>query len=195
MAYYHKRFYTPRGFIRDLAEVVWHLPEIMAMLRTRRINRAFSEKVMLVITSINDCRYCAYGHTNAALHSGVTEDEIINLMELKIDQFPPEQAVALAFARHYAETGRKSDPEALQRFQEYYGPQISQDILNYMRLITLGNLSGNTADAFISRLKGQPAKDSHFLNELILFVLFAPVILPLLIIMRHEKSKILQAGL
>jgi hypothetical protein len=36
----------------------------------------------------------------------------------------------------------------------------------YIRMITIGNLSGNTLDAFLSRLKFNPAPDSSLGQEL-----------------------------
>jgi hypothetical protein len=44
----------------------------------------------------------------------------------------------------------------------------------------MANLAGNTVDAFLSRLKRRLAKNSNPISEFILFLLFAPVILPLI---------------
>jgi len=184
---YHKRFYTPKAFLKDFWDVVIHLPDFRRTSHSRRVSRAFAEKIMLVITAVNDCRYCSFGHTRMALRSGIHESEIQKLLGLELDGLPLEQAVALAFAQHYAETARRPDPQVEKHFYEYYGPQVSQDIMNWMRMILLGNLSGNTADAFLSRLNGRPAHGSSFWNELVLFLLFAPVILPLLGIMRLSR--------
>jgi hypothetical protein len=70
---------------------------------------------------------------------------------LELDDFPPEEAVALAFAQHWAETEGHPEPDAERRFLEAYGPQVSADILNWMRVITMGNLLGNSWDALLWR--------------------------------------------
>ncbi|MGC9335564.1 MAG: carboxymuconolactone decarboxylase family protein, partial [Anaerolineae bacterium] len=55
-------------------------------------------------------------------------------------------------AQHWAETAGQTDPEAERRFREYYGPVVSNDILNWMRMINMGNLMGNSLDAVLYRL-------------------------------------------
>jgi AhpD family alkylhydroperoxidase len=190
--YFNKRFYTPGALLTDLVELLSYAPSILATIRSRRISREFAEKIMLVVTQVNECRYCWYGHTRLALRSGVDADEIRNIMLGNLQGFSQEQSLALAYAQHYAETCRRPDDEAEQQFKETYG-SLSQDILNYIRMITIGNLAGNTADAFLSRLQGRPAKNSSIWKELILFLLFAPILLPLLVWM--NRSKLPQAGL
>lgn len=192
--YFNKRFYTPRLFLEDLAYILRNLPGLLSSVRSRRIGRAFAEKIMLVVTQVNGCRYCSYGHIRMALRSGVTPEEIASLLAFEIDRFPTEQDVALAFAQHYAETEGRPDPRAEQRLTQHYGPKVSRDILNYIRMITLGNLSGNAADAFISRLQGKPARSSSLYNELFLFILFSPVILPLLWVMKRSKKATTSSG-
>jgi hypothetical protein len=111
---------------------------------------------------------------------GVSEQELLKLLTLQTDDFPEEEAVALTFAQHYAESECNPDSEVEKRFRDYYGLHASQDIMNFIRVITMSNLAGNTVDAFLSRLKRQPAKNSNPISEFILFLLFAPVTLPLI---------------
>jgi hypothetical protein len=56
--------------------------------------------------------------------------------------------------------------------------------MNAIRMIKMGNLAGNTVDAFISRLKGAPAPGSSVLWEAVFFLLSLPVTVPMLIKMR-----------
>jgi AhpD family alkylhydroperoxidase len=147
-----KRFHTPRSFLRDLREMVAHRSEIRETLRSGRVSRAFAEKIMMAVTAVNGCRYCARYHTRLALAEGVPQDEISRILALELHEFPPEEAVALAFAQHWAETGGHPDPEAKRRFRETYGPQVSDDIMNWIRMITMGNLMGNSWDALLWRI-------------------------------------------
>jgi AhpD family alkylhydroperoxidase len=57
------------------------------MMRSKRVERSFMEKIMLVITQVNGCRYCSYFHTQMALTSGVSETEIEQLVALEIGDF------------------------------------------------------------------------------------------------------------
>jgi AhpD family alkylhydroperoxidase len=147
-----KRFYTPRTFFHDLREVLAGLPSFRDTARSGRVSRAFAEKIMLAVSQVNGCRYCAYGHTRMALREGVAPDEIERIMAAELGDFPEEEAVALAFAQHWAETAGQPDPEAERHFRDYYGPVISRDIFNWMRMIQMGNLMGNTLDAILYRL-------------------------------------------
>jgi AhpD family alkylhydroperoxidase len=149
---FRKRFYTPRAFARDMREVMAHMPSFRDTARSGRVSRAFAEKIMLAVTQVNGCRYCAYGHSRTALREGVAPSEIALILAGELDGLAEEEAVALAFAQHWAETGGRPDPEAERRFREYYGPQISADIMNWMRMIRMGNLLGNTFDALLWRL-------------------------------------------
>lgn len=121
---------------------------------------------MLAVTNVNQCRYCNYGHTRAALAAGVSKAEIQSLMLREFDKLPSDEIIALAFAQHYAETDGSPDPQAWDRLVDAYGVETSQDILAYIRMITIGNLLGNTFDALLSRLMFNPALDSSLSREL-----------------------------
>lgn len=188
MAQFAKRFYTPRRFLQDFWGIMTRMSEFRDAARSGRVSRAFAEKIMMAVTQVNGCRYCAYFHTQTALREGVSPDELEKLMALELGDFPEEEAVALAFAQHWAESGGDPDDKARQRFEEFYSPQVSADILAWIRMITFGNLAGNTVDAFLSRLRGKPAAGSHVLGELLLFVVCAPFTLPLLPKLRRSGT-------
>ena len=177
---YAKRFYTPPTFLRDLGALLWHLPGLVRAVRSVRVSRQFGEEIMLAVTQVNGCRYCSYMHSRMALRAGVTAEELERLMAQEIGAFPEEEAVALAFAQHYAESAGKPGAEAAARLQSYYGASMARDIMAYIRAITFSNLAGNTVDAFLSRLRGRPAANSNFLGELVLFLPLFAFVLPLL---------------
>lgn len=149
---FRKRSYTPRTLVRDLREIMAHMPEFKETARSGRVSRAFAEKIMMAVTAVNGCRYCAWYHTKLALKEGISPEEIAKILSTDIGDLPEEEAVALAFAQHWAETAGHPDAEAERHFREYYGPQVSADILNWMRMINFGNLAGNTWDAILWRL-------------------------------------------
>ena len=149
---FRKRFYTPRSLFHDLGDIVSHLSEFTETARSGRVSRAFAEKIMMAVTAVNDCRYCARFHTRLALGEGIPPEEIERILTSEIGDFPEEEAVALVFAQHWAETAGQPDANAERRFRDYYGPEVSADILNWMRMINFGNLAGNTWDAILWRL-------------------------------------------
>lgn len=163
---FNKRIYTVAGYRQAIYEMFDHLDELRAAARSGRVSKPFAERIMLAVTQVNGCRYCHYGHARAALKAGVTPAEIESLVAGEFDQLPPEELVALLFAQHYAESAGRPDPEAWQKVVDTYGPAGAQDIMAYIRMITMGNLMGNTLDAFLSRLKLNPAGNSSLAQEL-----------------------------
>ncbi|MDX9991200.1 MAG: carboxymuconolactone decarboxylase family protein [Anaerolineales bacterium] len=165
-ATFNKRIYSLPAFREAVREIISHFDELRAAFRAGRIGKAFAEKIMLAVTQVNGCRYCSYGHSRAALAAGVSEAELQQLLQGEIGGFPEQEAVALAFAQHYAESGCQPAPASVQRLVDYYGDETARDIRAYLRMITFGNLLGNTFDALLSRLKGKPAPGSRLRDEL-----------------------------
>jgi AhpD family alkylhydroperoxidase len=163
---FSRRIYTWSSFKIAVAEIFGCKEDSRQASWAGRVSRQFSEKIMLAVTCVNGCRYCAYGHTRAALAMGIPEAELRKIVVGEWGDFPEQEAVALAFAQHYAESACQPDPAALQRFLDYYGRDTAQDILAYMRMITFGNLYGNTFDALLSRCLGAPATGSSLWSEL-----------------------------
>jgi len=163
---FRKRIFSPASFYASINEIFAHIEDLRKAARGGRVSKAFAEKIMLVVSQVNGCRYCNYGHTKAALAAGISEQEIRQLMNGEWDHFPENEVVALTFAQHYAESGAKPDLQAWQRLVDHYGEQAAEDILAYLRMITFGNLFGNTFDAFLSRLCGKPAQQSKLTGEL-----------------------------
>ncbi len=163
---FNKRTATPALLMKLMREVAAHRDDLRAARREGLVDRRFAEKIMLAVTQVNGCRWCNYGHTRAALAAGVRPEELQALMAQEIGQFPEEEAVALAFAQHYAESRDNPDPTAWQRVVDYYGAEKAAAILAYIRMITIGNLYGNTVDALLARLQGRPSPQSTLADEL-----------------------------
>ncbi len=185
---FNKRIYNLSTFTADVRSIIEHMDDLRAAFRGGRVNRAFAEKIMLVVSQVNGCRYCQFGHTRAALAAGVSPEELQKLFQGEFGEFPKEEVIALTFAQHFAETQCQPEPQAWQRLVDFYGEQTAKDILAYLRMITLGNLFGNTFDALLCRLAGKPALGSRFLDE-IGVLLGAFVIIPISILLRLLERK------
>jgi len=185
---FNRRIYTFPAFRQAVRQVFGQMDDLKRAARSGRVDKPFAEKLMLAVTRVNGCRYCAYGHTRAALAMGVPESELQRLMAGDLGSFPPHEAVGLAFAQHYAESQGQIDPAAWQRLVETYGEETAQDIMPYLRMITFGNLYGNTFDALLSRLAGKPACGSSLWSELgVLLGVF--VLVPLELLRRLGSKK------
>jgi len=175
---FDKRFYDPRSLLHGFRNIVEHFPEFRSAVRSGRISKAFAEKIMLAVSAVNGCRYCSYGHARTALTSGVSPQEVDRLLSGEVGHVPADEAPARFFAQHYAESGDRPAPDMVQKLVETYGQEKARDILAHIRMITFGNLSGNTVDALLSRLRGCPAEGSSLGSELVtlaLLVLGTPV--------------------
>ena len=163
---FNKRIYTFPAFKADVRLIFDHMDDLREASRSGRISKAFAEKLMLVVSQVNGCRYCCYGHSRAALGAGVSESELQSLLALELEVFSQGEVTALIFAQHYADANGQPDPSAWQRLVVYYGEETARDILAYLRMISFGNLLGNTFDALLSRAGEKPAPGSSLWGEI-----------------------------
>ncbi len=74
------------------------------------------------------------------------------MLDPHLGAFPAHEFVALAFAQHYAHTGGKPQRDAIYHLYRFYGPRTGRDIMSYIRIITVGNLAGNSVDALLDKI-------------------------------------------
>jgi AhpD family alkylhydroperoxidase len=178
---FDRKIYTPGLLLNDLGFFFKNLGRIRRAMRNPQIGKAFMERIMTVVTAVNGCAYCAWFHARQAVAEGISEEEVKNLLQLQFQTSASDHELeGLLYAQHYAETDRQPDEAMTARLVDFYGEQTAQHIILMIRMIWFGNLSGNTFDAFLSRLKGQKAPGSNLLFELVFFILSAPFLLPLL---------------
>jgi AhpD family alkylhydroperoxidase len=184
-----KRIYTFPAFRLDVRQIFDHIDDLRLAVRGGRVNKAFAEKIMLVVSSVNACRYCCYGHSRAALAAGISDAELKSLLAVDLESSPDHEITALAFAQHYAEANGSPDPVLWQQVVICYGDDTANDIMAYLRMITFGNLLGNTFDALISRLGGKPASGSSLWNEVsvLLGAVWMPLSRLLYLVIRRDK--------
>lgn len=171
---FKKRSYTMRKFIKDIATAMRNLSRFKDINREKRIDPRFGERIMMATTAVNGCRYCSWFHTEMALKSGCSKKEIQEILERDFGSCDENEVLALAFAQHYAETGGKPSRGAIEKLIEFYGVETAKDIMVHIYFITVGNLTGNTIDAFKSRLDGFVVKDGSILFELLVFLIGYP---------------------
>lgn len=134
-------------FLTDVAFVV----RDRYRLRRNSVSAAFRERLILTVTAVNQCRYCAYGHTRLARRAGVQPEEIESLLGGAVQDVPAREAPALLYARHWAERDAHPDPEARQALEQTYGPETAAAIDVVLGAIRIGNLTGNAFDALLCR--------------------------------------------
>ena len=139
-----------------LGAVMASSPVLLRALLRPRTSAALREKVMLGVTSVTDCRYCAWGHGHWAMAKGVSLEEVNQILGQQTEALQaraPAEAAAILFAQHYAEELEQFDPAAIDNLRTHYSDAQVAEILAYVRTVTLGGLTGNTLDAWLDRLR------------------------------------------
>jgi AhpD family alkylhydroperoxidase len=150
--YYKRTYRNPREFFSDMIFLLKKSGRIRDLMRKEMLSRAFRERLSLAVISVYGCRYCSWAHTREALKSGVNREEIARLLQGSVDGCPEEEAVAVLYAQHWADSDAKPDKEAIDRLVQTYGLEKAEAIDLSLRMIRVGNLTGNTWDAFLSRV-------------------------------------------
>jgi AhpD family alkylhydroperoxidase len=158
---YHKRTYASfRQFAAEFFSLVRHAGRAFRILH-RELTPAFRERLLLAVTSVNECRYCTWFHSRAALRSGVDAAEITALLDGRFGQAPEEERPALRYAIHWAEHDAEPDPQIRGELFQIYGSARSEAIELSLRMIRMGNMMGNTWDALLSRLGNGKRRIMH----------------------------------
>jgi len=186
---FNKRIFTAGLLLNDIGFMLCHITTLLGVFRDRAITKPFFEKIMTITTAVNGCVYCAWFHTRQAMLSGISEQEVMNLMNLQFQaDVSPWELPALLYAQHFAETNRHPDPDMTAGLYALYGEKTARHIILIVRMIFFGNLYGNTWDAVISRFQGRPAPGSNIIFEMVFFFLNALFMVPVMLKMRRNRK-------
>jgi hypothetical protein len=186
-----KRIFTAGLFFNDLGFLIWNLPKIIKVFTNKQNPKHLIEKILIVTDAVNGCIYCSWLDAKLAIKSGISEDEINNMLKLQFHtNASASELNALLFAQHFAETNRNPDPEMTNKLFDYYGEKTAKNIILAIRTVTFGNLYFNTWGAVISRFKGNPAPNSNVVFEMFYFILNFIIILPFIILRKLDKKAI-----
>lgn len=146
-----RRYGSVRALLRDLGYVARHGH------RLRRLAPTFRERLMLVVTAVNACRYCAAFHAHLAVRAGVPPEEARALLAGALPApaaVPKRELPALLYAQGWAERDAAPDPTAERALDVAYGPATADAIRVALRAIRVGNLTGNAVDALFTAASG-----------------------------------------
>ena len=117
-----KRTLTPDNFIQTVANVANSGPQLV-LAAVKPNATALREKIFLGVSSVNDCRYCKWGHTHWAMAQGVPLEEVNQILSFQIESLEAKnlaEAAAILFAQHYAEHLDQFDHESIANLREYF---------------------------------------------------------------------------
>ena len=154
MKTFHRRLYASFGdFWRDICFILGNRQNLKIAARGDLISEQFRERLMLMVTQVNGCRYCRYFHAKEAINAGISEKELKTLLEDNLlEDCPANEIPALLYAQHWAESGAHPNPHVLQRVIDLYGQETVNAIHVILRMIQMGNLLGNFWDYLLYRV-------------------------------------------
>lgn len=164
-----KRSLTGKSFFSLLQRTLRAIPFFLALGQKPKLPISFQEKIMLAVTSVNECKYCSYFHSKMAIEHGCVDEEVNAILSKDFKCMTPEELPALAFAQHFAESHETPSKEAIRSLLKQYGFQRTKQILAICIMITWGNLLGNTIDAYSARLANIPRSQEGWMFEALLY--------------------------
>jgi len=163
---FYKKIYTLEEFYITLYKGLRTIKYMIENKKSKQLDPNFTERLMLAVTEVNGCEVCSYAHTKMALEQGMSNEEIQMLLSGNTENISSEEATAIYFAQHYADTRGNPTSDSWQRVVKVYGITKALGILGAIRMIMIGNVHGIALSAFRSRLRGKPIKKSNLFYEI-----------------------------
>jgi AhpD family alkylhydroperoxidase len=160
-----KRLTSVADFQRYIIDAVRDFGAMRKAIKSGQLSPALRDKIMLAVTEVNGCRYCSYMHSKNAIKAGVSEEEIGHLLSGDLSVSNSEEATALLFAQHYADSKGRPAPETVEKLFNIYGEPKARGILAATRAIMVGNVHGVAIDLLQARLRGNKDPESRFTTE------------------------------
>ena len=156
--------------IWELYRSLIYLPRAMSKLRgnkkSKLLSNEFIERLQLAVTEVNGCAACSYQHTKMALSQGMSNEEISSFLSGEDSFIKPEEAKAIMFVQHFADSRGFPKKYTYDAIVEEYGEKQALIILSAAQVMIAGNIYGIPFSAFQSRLKGEKFKGSSLFYEL-----------------------------
>ena len=141
-----------KGLLDDYFFLTRNIRSVIKVARGKPMSKAFRERLMLAVVSVYGCRYCSWIHTGGALRSGISEEEIIGLLVGSVDNCPQDEAVAVLYAQHWADSDAKPDPEAVRKMEQVYGMEKAMVINTILHMNRIGEYTFSVWGLFLYRI-------------------------------------------
>jgi AhpD family alkylhydroperoxidase len=162
----YKRKYSFWDMYRSFACIPRAIPDIIGNKKSKLVDPDLVKRIELAVTEVNGCAACSYEHAKMALHQGMSGAEISSFLSGGEAFIKPEEAKAIVFAQHFADSQGHPKEYAYDAVVKEYGEKQARIMLSAAQVMIAGNTYGIPYSAFRSRLKGKPFKDSSLFFEL-----------------------------
>lgn len=134
--------------------------------KSKLLDKGFVRRLQLTVTEVNGCAACSYQHAKMALREGMSNEEIVSFLSGGDAFIKPEEAKAIVFAQHFADSRGCPKQYAYDSIVKEYGEKQARIILSAVQIMIAANMYGIPYSAFQSRCKRKPFKDSSLHYEL-----------------------------
>jgi AhpD family alkylhydroperoxidase len=162
----YKRKFSFWEMYRSFVTLPGAVAKMIRNKKNKLVDKGLIERLQLAVTEVNGCAACSYAHTYIALKQGMSNEEINSFLIGDGNFLKQEEAKAIVFAQHFADTRGFPKKEAYESIINEYGEEKARVILAASQLMIAGNIYGIPYSALQSRLKRKPYKDSSLLYEL-----------------------------
>ena len=104
-----RQSYKRRFNVAEMYDALVFVPRAaLSLINNRKnsiVDKHLVERLQLAVTEVNGCAACSYAHTKMALREGMSGEEIASFLSGSTDFIRPEEAKAIIFAQHFANTG------------------------------------------------------------------------------------------
>ena len=161
--------YKRKFSLRELYGAMVFLPsaaqKLVANRKSKLVDEKFIERLQLAVTEVNGCAACSFQHTKMSLEQGMSNEEIHSFLSGSNEFIVPEEAKAIMFAQHFADTKGKAEKKLYHTIVAEYGSEKAGIILAACQIMLVGNIYGIPFSAFLSRLQGQKYRGSTVFYE------------------------------
>lgn len=161
-----KRKFSLWEMYRSFIFIPRAMTKMIGNSRSKLVDNDFVRRLQLAVTEVNGCPACSYQHTKMALEQGMSGEEISSFLSGGDEFIKPEEATAIMFAQHFADSRGYPQKYAYDSIVKEYGKKEARIILSAVQIMIAGNMYGIPYSAFQSRLKGKSFKDSSLFYEL-----------------------------
>lgn len=161
-----KRKFSFVELYRSFVFIPGAMSKLIGNSKSKLVDKQFIERLQLAVTEVNGCAACSYQHTRMALQMGMSNEEISSFLSGGNEFIKPEEAKAIMFAQHFADSRGIPKRYAYDSVVTEYGEKKAQIILSAVQVMIAGNIYGIPFSAFLSRLQGEPYKGSTLFYEL-----------------------------
>lgn len=150
---YNQRMSVPKisvFSIKSLFRALSHPPS----LRAKRLGPNLREKIILRVSSINQCNVCSVFHENLARWEGLSRQDIAEARNPDSDD---EQDGDTRLLFHYAEIRtsnlEKEFPEVVQAFEQAFDEATQREVRAIVDLFTFNNRFNNSWEGWLPGAK------------------------------------------